>query len=277
MAEEIVSGQAAQIATPAEPSPAAPAEQQATTTEPTPIPVSIQAGKTLEQLSSELKEQVELTSQAEERAARAEHESAYTRNLIEAFKQERMKPTGDVPPAPEVTDEEFLTNPAKATARMFESYMSKERQERERRDREQYVNYARSAYEEGKGAAFKADPNLFKGIEQDVAREVFSFVQTSVVNGQPVDVAALKNPNYWKAAAHAYRLMRGEDMSKYYTKHVTPTTPVHTETPTTAGPSKSEITLTPEQEALISKAGIKREQFIEALAKERGITEGRNR
>lgn len=276
MAEELSQGQPVP-ATPLEGVPSEPVEQQAPPAVPTPTPQTSVGGKSVEQLSAEVEEYQRLATDASERAARAEHEASYTRNLIEAFKQERMKPTGDVPAAPEVTDEEFLTNPAKATARMFESYMSKERQERERRDREQYVNYARSAYEEGKGAAFKADPNLFKGIEQDVAREVFNFVQTSVINGQPVDVAALKNPNYWKAAAHAYRLMRGEDMSKYYTKHVTPTTPVHTETPTTAGPSKSEITLTPEQEALISKAGIKREQFIEALAKERGITEGRNR
>ena len=60
----------------------------------------------------------------------------------------------------------------------------------------------------------KANPNLYRGIEADISREVLNNVQNSLKSGQPVDTTVLENPRYWEAAALAYRVMNGEDVSK---------------------------------------------------------------
>jgi hypothetical protein len=71
--------------------------------------------------------------------------------------------------------------------------------------------------------------------------------------------------------------MNGDDVSKYYTRSNQPMTPTHQETPGPGGVPKAEMTLSPEQEELISKGNITREQFMEAWKKERNIAAGRNR
>jgi hypothetical protein len=155
---------------------------------------------------------------------------------------------------------------------------SKMKAEREQEKTRQYVDTARTAYEEGKAGAMKANPSLYRGIEADLSREVLNSVQSSLRAGSPVDASALKNPKYWEAAAVAMRIMGGEDVSKYYERKVhTPMTPTHQETPTAGTPPQAEMTLTPEQEFIISKGNITREQFMEAWKKERSITAGRNR
>jgi hypothetical protein len=234
-------------------------------------------GKTVEDLAREMEEKDSYISQVNERAARAEHEAMLTRNLVEQFARQG-RPQEDVPKTPEVSDDEFLTNPAKATSKIIESYFARDKAEREQEKTRQYVDTARTAYEEGKAGALKANPGLYRGIEADLSREVLNSVQSSLRAGQPVDASALKNPKYWEAAAVAMRIMGGEDVSKYYERKVhTPMTPTHTETPTAGGPPQAEMTLSPEQEELISKGNITREQFMEAWKKERSIAGERNR
>jgi hypothetical protein len=275
MADENLPGTAPTAEQP-EPSSGPPAEPQ-TPQEPTPTPASpVGGGKTLEQLSQEVEEQARLVQDANNRAARAEHDAMLQRNLIEQLGLQRARKQEEVLEVPEVSDDEFLTNPAKATSKIIEGYFVRDRKEREREKVEQYVNTARTAYESGKSEAIKANPNLYRGIETDLSREIFTSIQSSLKSGQPVDVSAIRNPRYWEAAAIAMRIMNGEDVSKYY-RHSTPMTPSHTETPTAGLPPKAEMTLTPEQEEIISKGNITREQFMEAWKKERGITEGRNR
>ena len=256
----------------------APAEPQAPqVTTPPPTPPS-GGGKTLEQLAQEVEEKDSLIAQVNERAARAEHEAQLTRNLVEQFARGQGRPQEPVPATPEVSDDEFLTNPAKATARIIEGYFAKDRAEREQEKTRQYVDTARTAYETGKAEALKANPNLYRGIEADLSREVLNSVQASLKAGSPVDSSALKNPKYWEAAAVAMRIMNGDDVSKYYERKVhTPMTPTHQETPTAGTPPQAEMTLSPEQEELISKGNITREQFMEAWKKERNIAAGRNR
>jgi hypothetical protein len=219
-------------------------------------------GKTVEDLAREMEEKDSYISQVNERAARAEHEAQLTRNLVEQFTRQG-RPQEDVPKTPEVSDDEFLTNPAKATSKIIESYFARDKAEREQEKTRQYVDTARTAYEEGKAGALKANPSLYRGIEADLSREVLNSVQSSLRAGQPVDASALKNPKYWEAAAVAMRIMGGEDVSKYYERKVhTPMTPTHTETPTAGGPPQAAPVLTPEEKAGAKFFGVTDEQWI---------------
>lgn len=275
MAEEVQSG-TAPVAIPAEQ--AAPATPQAPLEQTPQVPLSHGGGKTVEQLSAEVEEQATLVREANERAARMEHEVLLTRNIMENLTRDRGGKQEEVSEVPSVTDDEFLTNPAKATGKIIESYFARERQERERERVGQYVEKAKAAYETGKQEAMKANPTLYRGIEADISREVLNNVQSSLKAGQPVDEAVLRNPRYWEAAALAMRVMNGEDVSRYYTKPAhTPMSPAYTETPSAGAPPKAEMTLSPEQEELISRAGITREQFLANWAKVKTETTERNR
>jgi hypothetical protein len=53
--------------------------------------------------------------------------------------------------------------------------------------------------------------------------------------------------------------------------------PTHQEVPGPGVVPKAEMTLSPEQEELISRGHITREQFMEAWKKERNIADGRKR
>lgn len=250
-------------------------EQPQTPQEPTPPQTPPPGtGDELATLREQLAEKERLINDAAERAARAEHEAMLTRNLVEQFSRDR-KPQETVPELPSVSDDEFLTNPGKATAKIIESYFERDKREREREKAEQYVNTARQAYEQGKQEAIKVNPNLYRGIESDLSREVFNTVQASLRAGQPIDAGALRDPRYWEAAAVAMRIMRGDDVSKYYAKSHSPMAPVHQETPGPSGVPQVGVTLTPEEEALIARANITREQYLAAKEKERGIAERR--
>lgn len=238
--------------------------------EPTP-PQSppVGTGDELATLREQLAEKERLINESAERAARAEHEAMLTRNLVEQFSRDR-RPQEPVPEQPLVSDDEFLTNPGKATAKIIESYFERDKREREREKAEQYVNTARQAYEQGKTEAVKGNPNLYRGIEADLSREVFNTVQASLRSGQPIDAGALRDPRYWEAAAVAMRIMRGEDVAKYYSKTHSPMAPVHQDTPGPSVVPQASITLSPEEEAVIAKSpGITREQYLAAKKTER--------
>jgi hypothetical protein len=237
----------------------------APTTAPTEVKPEPQAtkygGKSLEELAREMEDKDRYISEVNERAARAEHEAMLTRNLVEQFARDRGK-QDEVPEIPSVTDDEFLTNPAKATGKIIEGYFARDRQEREKERVGQYVDRARSSYETGKAAALKANPSLYRGIEADISREVLNNVQSSLRAGQPVDAAVLENPRYWEAAALAMRVMNGEDVSKYYGKTHTPMTPAHTETPTAGAPPQDVVTMSEEERYAAKSWGITDEQYM---------------
>ena len=222
-------------------------------------------GKTVDELASELAEKDAYISSVNERAARAEHEAMLTRNIVEQFSRERGKPAE--PEVPNVTDDEFLTNPAKATGKIIESYFHRERAEREKERVAQYVESARSAYETGKQEAVKSNPNLYRGIQTDIEREVLNNVQASLKAGQPVDTNVLRNPRYWEAAALAMRVMNGEDVSKYYQSKNAPMAPGHTETPTAGLPPQAGTSLTQGEIAMAQFLGGTPEQYAAAKAK----------
>jgi hypothetical protein len=225
-------------------------------------------GKTVEDLAREMSEKDAYISEVNERAARAEHEAMLTRNLVEQFARGQGRPQEQEAPLDlGVTDDEYLTNPVKAsakiTSKIVESYFAKDRAEREQEKTRQYVDTARTAYEAGKAEALKMNPNLYRGIEADLSREVLNSVQASLKAGSPVDSSALKNPKYWEAAAVAMRIMNGDDVSKYYERKVhTPMTPTHTETPSAGTPPQAAPVLTPEEKAGAKYFGLTEEQWI---------------
>lgn len=243
-----------------------PTAAPAPTTAPTeakPEPIATKyGGKSLEELAREMEEKDRYISEVNERAARAEHEAMLTRNLVEQFARDRGGVKDDVPEVPMPTDDEFLTSPAKATQRIIEAQFARERAEREKERAAGYVNTARSAYEVGKAEAIKANPNLFRGIETDIAREILNNVQASFRSGQPVDPEVLRNPRYYEAAALAYRVMNGEDVSKFYGRTHTPMTPTHTETPTAGGPPQDVVTMSEEERWTARQWGITDEQYM---------------
>jgi hypothetical protein len=278
MAEEFQPG-TAPVAEPA--TKAAPAiPQTPPETKPTQdVPVGTDTN--LESLRAEIAERDAQIAAVTERASRAEHESMLTRNLVEQFARTQGRPQEAAPAEPAITDDEYLSHPAMATSKIVRSqldtYFARDKAEREREKTEQYVNTARTAYEQGKAEALKANPNLYRGIETDLSREVLNTVQASLKSGAPVDASALRNPKYWEAAAVAMRIMQGDDVSKYYVRSNQPMTPAHQEVPGPGVVPKAEMTLSPEQEELISRGNITREQFMEAWKKERGIADGRRR
>ena len=269
MAEEVQSGQPAPSTPPEAPAPA-PVEQPAPAEVPEAPPTKY-GGKTLEELTQEAEQKDRYISELAERAARAEHEATFTRNLIEQFGMAKNKQVETPAEAPEVTDDEFLTNPAKATSKIIESYFARDRAERERKEKEQYVQYAKSNYESGRNTALKQSPRLFQGIEADVSREVFSAFEQNKVTAD-----ALRDPNFWEATAAIIRFTKGErNLEKYYHSTPKPMTATPTETPSPSTPPKGDESITPEQEELIRRTGITRERFLASRTKVREITEAR--
>jgi len=262
----------AQTPTPAPAAPAEPQAPQATTQQPQ-APTG--GGKSAEQLAAELNEIQESFRETQERLSRMEHDRELERQMRTNLTAER----GPQEP-PEIDfdklDGEFLTSPGRAMAKILDARLEKEKRERDREKAAQYIASARTSFESGKEAALKTNPNLFKGISEDISREILGNVQQGFQSGQPVDSDILRNPKYWEAAAVAYRIMNGEDVSKYYGGARTPMTPGHTETPTAGSPPQA-ATLTPEQEELIAKGHITREQFLEAQGKIRSTAAERQK
>src|SRR5574343_1365960 len=76
---------------------------------PTEAPPARYGGKSPEELAQELESSQARIQELADRAARAEYEASYTRNLMEQFGQNRRPPEA-TPQTPEVTDDEILQN-----------------------------------------------------------------------------------------------------------------------------------------------------------------------
>lgn len=273
MADEGLPG-TAQSAPPVTPL-TAPAEPQAPQAPPQQPQTPTGGGKSAEQLAAELQEASDLIRETQDRLARMEHERELERQVrtnLTAGRVEEQTPELDY----DKLDGEFLTSPAKAMSKILDARLAKEKQERDRERAATYITSARTSFESGHAEATKANPGLFKGIDGDISREILGNVQAGLQAGQPVDVEILRNPKYWEAAAVAYRIMNGEDVSKYFGGTRTPMTPQYAETPTAGNPPQA-ATLTPEQEELIAKGHITREQFLESLGKVRATSAERSR
>ena len=274
MPDDVLTGNAP--ATPPVSDGTAPVDQQAPqVTTPQPQAPS-GGGKSAEQLAAELQEASELIRETQDRLARMEHQAELERQMranLTAGRGQEPEPEVDY----DKLDGEFLTSPAKAMAKILDARLAKEKQEREREKVAGYISSARTRFEAGKSEAVKANPALFRGISEDISREILGNVQSGLQAGQPVDSEILGNPKYWEAAAVAYRIMNGEDVSKFYGGTRTPMAPVHTDVPTAGGPPQAANQLTREQEELIASGVITREQFLASLGKVRADTAQRQR
>lgn len=271
MAEEIQEGQPTPTPTaPPEGIPAVPAAPA----EPTPTPPKPSGGRSVDELFNEMEELKRTNAELADKAARAEHEATYTRNLIETLRTDRPQRAEPKHEVPQISDDEFLTNPAGATVKVIDAYFQRERAERERRDLEAKVERAKSLFETGKRSAFEKGGKLFQGIENEVAQEI----QRGMISGA-IQPEAATDPTLWEVTAMAIRYANRKERSfdKYFADHRTPMSPGHQETPTPSGPPKAEMTLSPEQEELISRTGITREQFLQNWAKVKAGEQERNR
>ena len=143
MSDELTpqAGQPAEVVAPA------PAVEPTAPTAPVEVKQEVPAkygGKSVEDLARLMEEKDGYISEVNERASRAEHEAMLTRNLVEQFARGQGRPQENVPTQPEVSDDEFLTNPAKATSKIIESYFARDRAEREQEKVRSYVDTARA-------------------------------------------------------------------------------------------------------------------------------------
>jgi len=231
------------------------------------------AGKTIQELAHELEESQRYFTEVNERAARAEHEAQLTRNILEQFARDRGKPQETQVEIPPPNDDEFLTSPGKATAtyldRKLEAHFAREKAERERERTEQTVYQARSAFERGRAKAVQSNPELFRGIESDLANQLTNTVAMGIRSGQQVDSGTLEDPQYWKTAAITYRLSKGEDPVKvlsYFAKSggTTPVAPVHTEVPSPGAAPQGPPPLSEYDRAGAKFFGVTEEQWLAA-------------
>lgn len=257
MAEDVLMGQPAQPDMPVPPAP--PAEPvlpgQQTPAAQTPPPVPVFGGKTPDQIVQELEEQRRYITQLNERAARAEYEANYARTLYE---QSRKKQE-EAQPAIQVSEEEYVQNPIQATVRIVQQALERDKAERERKEREQYLNTARNNYDVGRREATRRNPRIFNGIENEVANEVFRAFEKGAVNSE-----ALANPEFWEASAAMLRIAKGDwDLARY--RNTQPVSPAYTETPSPQRPPMGSVSLTPEQEEAARLGGFTRERFLQML------------
>lgn len=225
----------------------------------TEAPPAKYGGKSPDELAQELEASQARIQELADRAARAEYEASYTRNLMDQFGQNRRQPEA-TPQTPEVTDDEFLQNPAKATAKIVQHYFQMDKAERDRREKEQYIQSAKANYESGRNLAMRQNPKVFSGIEADVSKEVFSAFEKGMVNAD-----ALRDPGFWEASAAIIRFAKGErNLEKYYHSQPTPVAPAHTEVPNASIPPKAEVPWTQEDEAASKYFGLTKEAWIKA-------------
>jgi hypothetical protein len=267
MADEPQTGQ--QTATPNAPVtqmtelPGVPSEPAVPT--PTPQP---QGGRSVDDLFNEMQELKRTNAELAEKAARAEHEATYTRTLIDTFRQGEQQRQEQPAAIPEPTDDEFLQNPGKVTARLVKSFFEQEKAEREKEKQVVYVERAKSLFETGSKMAAEKLGKLLSGIEP----EVRDYVQKGIISGA-IDPEAATNPELWASTALVLRYVKGErNLDRYFGESRTGMSPAHTETPTAGTPPQASPTLTEDEKRLAKVFKVSDEQWAATkanMAKER--------
>ncbi|MFA5715897.1 MAG: hypothetical protein WC998_09160, partial [Candidatus Paceibacterota bacterium] len=145
--------------------------------------------------------------------------------------------------------------------------LKSEQDARERAEMSTKANRAQANFESGYAEAYKKNPRVFSGIENDIRQETFNGVQTwfETKGKYGVDPEALGNPEYWiKAAAVQRFVTKGEtNLGSYFNPAPTPVQAVHTETPTASNPPQSAISLSQEEKEYARQWGISETDFME--------------
>jgi len=103
-----------------------------------------------------------------------------------------------------------FTKPASSTLRLAREAVQREierlRQEQAAQNYASYREYAKKNYELGYTRAYRQDPELFKGIEQDVQNAMYA-----AFAGNKISAEDLGNEQMWALIARNVRWMRGEE------------------------------------------------------------------
>jgi hypothetical protein len=232
-------------------------------------PVEGSGGPKPEELATHLEEVKRTLNELKERLARTEHTAAYYRTLAEGGVPQETSPVAEDEPSIEIPpDEEFYASPgqyiAKVTLAALDAKLAEQRREDENRRMTEAEQTARKNFNEGLSRAVKDSPDLFSGIEQQVATAVLEAYRAKTLQAD-----ALGNPDVWKAFAGAYRLTQGEwDLSKYVKPSIQATQMTAGERPGPKAPSQPQATLSDEERWILRKARVPEEAYLKAKAEE---------
>jgi hypothetical protein len=217
-------------------------------------------GRSVEELFNEMQELKRMNSELAEKAARAEHEATYTRTLIDTFSRGAQPQQEQVPEQPDITDDEFLQNPGKATAKLVSSLFEREKAEREKEKQMAYVERAKNLFEAGSKTAAEKLGRLMQGIEPEVKQ----YVQQGIISGA-VDPEAAQNPELWASTAMVLRYMKGErNFDKYFSESKQGMAPGYSETPTAGAPPKDVPAMSDEDKAGAKFFGVSDDAWMKA-------------
>ena len=243
---------------------AAAKKQPADATQPVPIQTPPQdkfGGKSPEQILAELEEKERQLKDLTERESRSKHEAEFLQSQLEQLRRgpQEVKPGAPEPTIPMPTDEDFILRPREANEKMVRRMLEMDRAERDRATKEERDKQARVSFEFGRTRAFRDHPQLYQGIEQEVAAAVVGAYQSN-----QADLNQLDKAEFWDNTAGMIRLLKGErNLEKYYTNVPTPVISTPTERPTANMPPQVAVNLTEEEKAMARKFNVTEERLAE--------------
>ena len=228
----------------------------------TPQPVQDKfGGKSPEQILAEMAEKDAKLKAAEEEKTRAKHEAEFLASQLEQLRRGTAPEAKPVTATtiPEPTDEEFILRPKEANEKLIRRYLEQDRVERDRQMKEDRDRQARAAFEFGRTKAMREHPQLYQGIEQDVAAAVVGAYQSN-----QADITQLDKAEFWDNTASFLRLLKGErNLEKYFTNVPSPVSSVPTEHPSTSIPPQEAVTVTDEERYMAKQFNISDERLVE--------------
>lgn len=250
-----------------EPAPAAPAPG-----------TSKYGGRSAEELAQLLEESDARSAREADMARLAAHDAQYFKTLSEVTGTVSAPapvavPRAVQPPAPSseefdpslvVTEEEFVRDPVRATAKIAQAAREFDRRQDDARRVVFEARAAQRNFVEGRQKAFLETPALFNGLEHQVSEYVAASFKDRLISADQI-----REPKTWQWVAQLIRSERGElDFSKYYkTAAPNPMPAGHTELPNGRQATKVARTLTPEQRELVRLWGKDEQEFVKAHEK----------
>lgn len=178
--------------------------------------------------------------------------------------QPPVAPSDQFDPATVVTEEEFVRDPVRATAKIAQAAREFDRRQDDARRVVFEARAAQRNFVEGRQKAFVETPALFNGLEHQVSEYVAASFRDRLITADQI-----REPKTWQWVAQLIRSERGEmDFSKYYkTAAPNPMPAGHTELPNGRQTTKAPVNLTPEQRELVRLWGKDEQEFVKVHEK----------
>ena len=218
-------------------------------------------GKSPEQILAELEEKERQLKDLTERESRSKHEAEFLQSQLEQLRRgpQEVKPGAPEPAIPMPAEEDFILRPREANEKLVRRMLEMDRAERDKAMKEERDKQARVSFEFGRTRAFRDHPQLYQGIEQDVAAAVVGAYQSN-----QADVNQLDKTEFWDNTAGMIRFLKGErNLEKYFTNVPTPVTSTPTERPTANMPPQAAVNLTEQEKYMASKFNVTEERLAE--------------